>query len=524
MPSAKKPANAGLDNGLYPPRLDRLVLPEDRMAGAGPDYSAILETICGAVDDSQPVEQYDGTLGVTTAFVNAHQAPAVQVQWNSNLAAVFTNPGDVSGVRWGSGTMIGPDLFLTCGHLFDQDPNGWTIPRQNGTSNAITPQQAAQQMHLNFNYQVDAGGVLQTEVSYPITQLLEYRLGGLDMALCRIGGSPGNTYGWTEFSTTNAAVGDMLAIIGHPAGQPKRIEAGPTTSIVGSTIGYNDIDTLGGNSGSGILQASTGRVVGVHTNGGCNPQGTGQNTGTAIAAIVAASPTLQATTPSSSTGLGLDFTGTPLSVDIGGTLAGHDTANATDTGVLKDFATPLAQDIHVTTKAADVGTPMALDTQVAQDQIATFLQNDTQVAADQGTSVALDHFDTPISADVLTTVNADQVGTAFIKDQPGTPFGFDTGLADQPGTFVGGDDPGFDPGTVINPVINPVVNPVFPGLSGLLGGGQRPFVQAGPYTPVDEGIQVPNPVLAELEALIVTQTQVLASLQALYRLLASGEL
>jgi len=281
MPSTKKPANAGLDNGLYPPRLDRLVLPEDRMAGAGPDYAAILETICGAADDSQPVEQYDGTLGVTRAFVDAHQAPAVQVQWNDNLAAVFTNPGDVSGVRWGSGTMIGPDLFLACGHLFDQDPNGWTIPRQNGTSNAITPQQAAQQMHLNFNYQVDAGGVLQTEVSFPITQLLEYRLGGLDMSLCRIGGNPGHTYGWTEFSTTDAAVGDMLAIIGHPAGQPKRIEAGPATSISGSTIAYNDIDTLGGNSGSGILQGSTGRVVGVHTNGGCNPQGSGSNSGVA---------------------------------------------------------------------------------------------------------------------------------------------------------------------------------------------------------------------------------------------------
>jgi hypothetical protein len=47
---------------------------------------------------------------------------------------VFTNPGNVSGVRWDSATMIGPDLLLTCGHLFDADPNGWTIPRQNGTT------------------------------------------------------------------------------------------------------------------------------------------------------------------------------------------------------------------------------------------------------------------------------------------------------------------------------------------------------------------------------------------------------
>jgi V8-like Glu-specific endopeptidase len=113
------------------------------------------------------------------------------------------------------------------------------------------------------------------------------------MALCRLGDAPGSTYGWTEIAMTNAAVGDMLAIIGHPAGQPKRIEAGPTTALAGSVIRYNDIDTLGGNSGSGILQSPSGRIAGVHTNGGCNTAGTGSNSGVAIEAIIAASPTLQ---------------------------------------------------------------------------------------------------------------------------------------------------------------------------------------------------------------------------------------
>ena len=39
--------------------------------------------------------------------------------------------------------------------------------------------------------------------------------------------------------------------------------------ITGNLISYSDIDTLGGNSGSGILRASDGRLVGIHTNGGC---------------------------------------------------------------------------------------------------------------------------------------------------------------------------------------------------------------------------------------------------------------
>lgn len=353
------PPNAALDNALFPPRLDLLILPEAADNGAGPDYGEILETICGVADDSQPVEQYDGSLGVTQAFVRAHQSPVAQVQWNDDLAATYTNPGNVSGVRWGSGTMVGPDLFLTCGHLFDADPNGWVIPRQNGTSSAITPQQAARSMHLNFDFQVDQNGVQRAEVSYPITQLIEFRLGGLDMALCRIGGSPGRVHGWTEFATTNPAEGDMLAIIGHPAGRPKRIEAGPATTVEPAVLRYNDIDTLGGNSGSGILHAATGRLVGVHTNGGCNVARTGSNSGVAIAALVAASPTLRKLTPSSGTGTARDST--RVSDLLWSTFAEDFTLHSRYAG---DF--PVVPDIF-TRIGADIGVVPDLDTGVGRD-------------------------------------------------------------------------------------------------------------------------------------------------------------
>lgn len=346
------PAPHDTEGALYPPRLDRLALDEALGTGAGPAYAAILETICGATDDSQPVEQYDGTLGVTTGFVAAHQRSVVQVQWNDNLAALYTNPGDVSGVRWGTGTLIAPDLMLTCGHLFDQDPNGWKVPRQNGSATAISPQDVALNMHVNVDYQVDGAGVLRPEVRFPITQLIEYRLGGLDMAICRIGGSPGATYGFTEVATADAAVGDMLAIIGHPAGQPKRIEAGPATTVSGGHISYNDIDTLGGNSGSGILQASTGRLVGVHTNGGCTANG-GANSGTAIAAIRAVSPTLQTLTVDTGWRDGII---TSLAADGLGTV------------LFREHGTHLGLD---TSLARDLGTPLARDTSLARDQFDT---------------------------------------------------------------------------------------------------------------------------------------------------------
>lgn len=510
MPAKKKqPVDLG-GGGMYPPHLEDLPGQETRGAGERVPYAEVLRSICGATDDSQEVEQYDGTLGVTVAFVNGHERPVVQVQWNSDLAATFTNPGDVNGVRWGTGTLIGPDLVLTCGHLFDPDPNGWTIPRQNGTSTPLSPQQAAQAMHVNLNYQVDAGGTLQAEQSYAITQLVEYRLGGLDMALFRVAGNPGHTYGWSEFGTANPAVGDMLAIIGHPVGAPKRIEAGPATQVTATTIRYADIDTLGGNSGSGILHSPSGRVVGVHTNGGCTASG-GSNSGVAIAAIVAASPTLQGLTPSSSTGLGLDLS-TPLAADLSHTLLSADTAAASDTGLQDSIGTPIAQDL-ATTLAADTATPKI------QDLLGTPLSQDlaTTHATDVGTATLQDHLGTPLAQDLATPVQRDTL-TSLNRDthialDAGTPIAIDSGAADQPGTVTAADVGILNPGGIV----------VNPGLTGGLVGGQRPFVQAGPYISLgqDEAEDtVLSAVLAELEALIATQTQVLGSLQALYATLA----
>jgi V8-like Glu-specific endopeptidase len=295
------------DSGLYPPHpafstgfLEALSDEQPEMG-----YSEFLESLCGGADDSQPVELYDGKLGVTRAFVDSHQGSVAQVQWNGDLGAKYNSPGDVNGQRWGTGTMISNDLFITAGHLFDQTDGGWTRPRDNTTGATISPAEIARNMHLNFNYQADPAGNLRAAVSFPITELLEYRLGKLDYAICRIGGNPGASFGINGVSAGDAAVGDMLCIMGHPAGVPKRVEAGPLTSFDGNTLRYNDIDTLGGNSGSGILQASTGLLVGVHTNGGCDQAG-GSNFGYRISAIRAKSAILQAlpaiTPPAQGTG------------------------------------------------------------------------------------------------------------------------------------------------------------------------------------------------------------------------------
>ena len=251
------------------------------------------ESICGSMDDMQHVEQYDGTLGVTQAFVAAHERPVGQLQWNNNLGTIYTNPGNVNGERWCSGTLIANDLFISAGHCFDVNPNGWQTPRDNATGLSVQPAQLAMNMHVNFNFQVDPMGNLRAEQSFPVTQLVEFRLGGLDFAIARLGGNPGATFGVAVISNVDANDGDMLCVIQHPSGLPKRIEAGPQFHLHDDRLGYDTLDTLGGSSGSGILRESTGMLVGVHTNGGCTSSGAGHNHGMRIISIINNSPTIR---------------------------------------------------------------------------------------------------------------------------------------------------------------------------------------------------------------------------------------
>jgi V8-like Glu-specific endopeptidase len=376
-------------------------------------WDAIRESICGMTDDSQPVEQYDGTLGVSRAFVDQHQRPVGQLRWNSNLASIYSNPGNVSGVRWGTGALISDNLFLTAGHCFDQSGGGWQRPRVNGTTNIIAPAEIATNMSVEFNYQVDQNGVLRTAVSVPVVELIEYRLGGLDFAIVRLAGTPGQTWGRARLAAADANVGDMLCIIGHPAGQPKRIEAGPLTLFEGDRIRYNDIDTLGGNSGSCILRELSGEVVGVHTNGGCNAAMTGSNFGVRISALLRESPTLRNL--------------------------------PTATNVIADvLATSIQADVIPTSATLDRPTTALADrfTNLLADRATSVLQDvSTTVVTDRPTSALLD------------------LGTSPIGDQPGTIKSIDdvkgSGLDKQfQDTKVPGLDGRFDPGLAgrVNPV------------------------------------------------------------------------
>ncbi len=267
-------------------------IPEGTPAAGTPE-PPVLETPCG-LDDSQDVGTYLGNLGVTREFVDTHQPAVGNIRWNGNLQQIYTtDPGTVNAKRWCSGTLISGDLFLTAGHCFSQTPNGWRVPRVNGTSEPIPRAEIASNMHVDFNYQVGPDGNDLPFTSFAVVELVEDRLGDLDYAILRLANNPGLTYGIARIAPADAPVGGTICIIGHPEGVPKRIEAGSASQYQGPSIFYDDIDTAGGSSGSGILADPDGPLAGIHTTGGCTAARGGNNSGIRIGALLEASPTLR---------------------------------------------------------------------------------------------------------------------------------------------------------------------------------------------------------------------------------------
>ncbi|MBN9383486.1 MAG: trypsin-like peptidase domain-containing protein [Chitinophagaceae bacterium] len=242
-------------------------------------YISKMETICGDVDHMVDIATYNGERGVPRDFVLNTGRSVGMIRWNNDFRGDFggagSDEGDVRGVHWGSGSLIGDDLFLTAGHCFFPMVNGWKTPVKNGR--ALSSKEVARYMNVIFNYQLDPAthGISGDTMSFPIVALVEYD-SSLDYAIVRLGTGhdgqlAGNLFGKlkvVDSSYQNRT--DTLCIIQHPQGKPKKVDSGPLYYFDDAHLFYNHIDTEGGSSGAPVINYSSGLIEGIHVEGGCS--------------------------------------------------------------------------------------------------------------------------------------------------------------------------------------------------------------------------------------------------------------
>lgn len=232
------------------------------------------KSICGA-DDIQYIEEYD----------NRYSSIGFGYNYVQNLGAsvgALKTSAVANRTGYCSGTLISENLFLTASHCVDNDTIG---------------------DYVSFGFQFTAqGGLRNSQQFFRVSAIVEdgASRGNLDYAILRLDGNPGyqngdfpgangTALGWKSVAANG--VPDEVVIIQHPRGYPKQIDAGESVILTGNFIAYDDLDTLGGSSGSGVLDKN-GNVVGVHTNGGCRTSGSGYNYGVYMQSIMNASDIL----------------------------------------------------------------------------------------------------------------------------------------------------------------------------------------------------------------------------------------
>lgn len=181
---------------------------------------------------------------------------------------------------WLIGTVAtsGVDLMLTAGHC---TTTGTRI------------------LELNVPDSTSSGGLVRSAPNdqYPYVEVSGLNGGiGADWRVCTVGrnsttgklpteANGGNWYKLGAVPTSTS--GQNITITGYGTTSPanslnqvQKIHTGPLSQINATSLCYAT-DTSGGNSGSPIIDATTGNAVGIHTHGGCGTTG-GCNSGTRI--------------------------------------------------------------------------------------------------------------------------------------------------------------------------------------------------------------------------------------------------
>src|SRR3954463_11691279 len=163
---------------------------------------ADLQSVCGRTSKLQDVQFYDGSLGVSTEFVNRHRLPVGLLRFRDDLAQRYRDEaGNVNGQGWCTGTLIDDDLFLTAGHCLDsRDTGAWQLPREKGGVE-LRPAELAREFVVEFRDEAPAQPELpESRNSASVVRLEEYRYNDLDYAILRLADHPGLRNGVARIS------------------------------------------------------------------------------------------------------------------------------------------------------------------------------------------------------------------------------------------------------------------------------------------------------------------------------------
>jgi hypothetical protein len=157
-----------------------------------------------------------------------------------------------------SGFLAGKDLIVSAGHCFKEHD-------------------ARDQAYI-FGYQLPTEGMLRdkgqfvipSENVYFARELVKGRLDlrtGLDFAIVRldrevVGRSP------VQISSRPVVKGDRVYTIGHPCGLPMKVANNAVVLSSRDVFFVTNLDTYGGNSGSGVWLEDTHELVGILVRGG----------------------------------------------------------------------------------------------------------------------------------------------------------------------------------------------------------------------------------------------------------------
>ncbi len=154
-----------------------------------------------------------------------------------------------------SGTLVGPDLILTAGHCIEVAGD-------------------CQTTSLVFGFGVKSAGVLPKSVStsevYRCVEIIKTQRdnAGADLAIIRIDRKVINHQPRAIRTSGEVESNASLVVIGHPVGLPTKVTTGGTIrSTTSAGFFVANLDTYGGNSGSGVFNLRTGLIEGVLVRG-----------------------------------------------------------------------------------------------------------------------------------------------------------------------------------------------------------------------------------------------------------------